>query len=238
MDNKGQSLDDTLKDLLNQDSVEKGDSVESADKTAEDKPKKRGRRSKAEIEAEEAAKAAESKGSDESQESISKDESKQEDDSENNAPEVIPDTPEDAEENSEEGLIPEVIPDTPEDLKPDPEEPEGPKKKVDPGRVTQSAAEAEQAFKEGSENSTPSNSIIGQAEVVKEQTPLYRGPHVSLRSGHYKGLVTFISEITSGFVKVQYLRTGFGLCEGWMFIGDLALGRGDDEDDELEISEE
>jgi len=231
MDSKGQSLDDTLKDLLNEEDVDtKKCSDESKETSTEEKPKKRGRRSKAEIEAEEAAKA-EDVASEESS-----DESKQEESSESTEPEVIPDTDDDKEnESSEEEMIPEVVPDTEEDLQPDPEEPADPKKKVDPGRVTQSAAEAAEAFKE-KESQKISNSIIGQTKVVKDQTPLYRGPHVSLRSGHYKGLVTFISEITSGFVKVQYLRTGFGLCEGWMFIGDLTLWRGDDEDEGVEIS--
>lgn len=110
---------------------------------------------------------------------------------------------------------PEVIPDTDLDKAPDIEEPEieEPKKEVIHPR-----GEAIAAFSNEKEES---KSIVGTQIILRKPTAMYRARHFSMRVRSYQGLVTVIEEPKQGFVKVQFLRQGFGLCESYMTIFDL-----------------
>jgi hypothetical protein len=247
-DTNNQSLDDTLKELLQEEATE-GSNAETTEST-EEKPK-RTRRTRAQIEAdnkkaeEEAAKASEEKteeapaegASEEKTEEVSKEEEVSTEDTESAAavladdstPEVIPDDEKDsqeasaeeatAEETTPEPLTPEVVPDNEKDAEPDIEEPKEKKVKKDPTDVP--SDEAKEAFEEKGAATADPNSLIGKTAILPNLTPLYRARHESMRIGSYRGHITFIEEPKNGFVKVQYLRQGYGLCENFMRVDDL-----------------
>lgn len=252
---KTQSLDDTLKELLNEDT--------KSEISATSRPK-RTRRTKAQIEADK--KAAESKdekleesASSKCEDSIKNAEEKNSETKPTssvgnvdfagdpiifinvNAPQVIPvdenaelsnveTTPEvifdtdqdilpDVEDSSEstevdgtveEKLEPELVIDTPIDNLPDVEEP----KKPAPQRKVYPSGEAIEALN-GTSNKKKSK-YVGKSLVLTDLTPMFRAPHYSMRIKPYRGLVTVIEDPKGDFIKVQYLRQGFGMCSSYM----------------------
>lgn len=242
MSAKDPSLDATLKQLLEEtpatDTKEERP-VESTEAPSAP-PKKRTRRTKAQIEAdrkaaEDAKKVKEAETSSETKlddEPAPVETTESEDTTENteivnstpeNLPETeddkLPDVIEESKEKSEESevsavetLVPEVIQETEEDKLPDVEEPKEEKsqkrKPVIPGEVYE-------AFEQKEEKSDP-NSLIGKSCILFNATPMYRAPHASMRIKPYRGHVTVLENPKGGFVKVQFLRQGFGLCEGFV----------------------
>lgn len=201
---KDQSLDDTLKELLQQE--------KDGPKPVE-KPKRK-RRTKAQIEADKKAAEAEA--------TKSTDEPPVEDTQEVSTPEVILDTPEDLKDDvveSSEEIVqpdpevfePEVVPDTEVDIQPDVvEEKEPPKSRLKPA-----PGEIFEALK-AKKDAQPISKYIGKHCVLFNLTPTYRAPHVSTRMKPYRGFVTVVEDPRNGFIKVQFLRQGFGLCTAYM----------------------
>lgn len=222
MNDQNLSLDDTLKGILE----------ETVDETTNEsdvvKPK-RTRRTKAQIEADKkAAESVEPSVSEDttseipSEENLSEDNIVDESTIDSMEPEIIPDSdePEEISEDVPEStqiietvdpMIPEVVADTEEDALPDVVEPKtAPKKQVptdpDPSVV--------KAFK--GESAEESKGLIGKSFILKYATPIYRARHTSMRVKSYRGQVTITENSRNGFLKVQFLRQGFGLCEGFI----------------------
>lgn len=209
---KDQSLDDTLKELLQQEETKPVKNT--GDKSAE-KPKRK-RRTKAQIEADKKAAEEAAKFTVEEATALMTEPE------EVIIPEVIPDTAEDlmddvvesTEEVSQpepEVFQPELVLDNEADAQPDvveEKEPPKPRQKPAPGEIF----EALKAKKDVE----PISKYIGKHCVLFALTPTYRAPHVSTRMKPYKGFVTVIEDPKNGFVKVQFLRQGFGLCTAYM----------------------
>lgn len=208
---KDQSLDDTLKELLQQEDTKQ---VENTEATPTEKPKRK-RRTKAQIEADKKAAEAAKFTVEEVTQLMTTSE-------EVIIPEVIPDTPEDLKDDvvetaeevvqpEPEAFEPEVVPDTEADAQPDvveEKEPAKPRSKPAPGEIF----EALKAKKDVQ----PVSKYVGKHCVLFNLTPTYRTPHVSTRMKPYRGFVTVVEDPRNGFVKVQFLRQGFGLCTAYM----------------------
>lgn len=236
MNDLDQVLDTTSENISEETAVE---TVEQQDKP------KRGRRSKAQIEADKlAAEAAAQTVSEESSKVSSEATEDTATAAEVAAPEVIEDTETDAlpditesedaasnVESTSEGMVPEVVEDTPIDALPDVVEP----RVVAPKKIHPSG-EAVEAFQEKTVKTDP-NSLIGKSYVLTNATPMYRARHISMRLKSYRGQVTVVEDDRAGFVKVQFLRQGFGLCEGFVATSDLLKGEGVDYDESKEQEE-
>lgn len=252
-----QSLDDTLKELMNEDDTSKESSQES---TNTEKPKRRGRRSKAEIEAEKASveKSNESSENLEEVDSISVSEdvkgteesvdetSRSKDVIESEVPEVIEDTSKDiepdvnesevidpelsSEEELKEKLDPEVIEDSETDLQPDVETPK--KRDVTPKKASAEAKAALSGVLDDKEES--GSNIIGKTILLKQRLPLYRARHLSMPVRPYMGQVKIIEDARDGFFKVEYYRPAFGACEAFMPVAYLLVNQEDKSNEEIE----
>lgn len=223
MSQNNQSLDDTLKELLQ----EPAEAKNTEDALVE-KPKRK-RRTKAQIEADK--KAEEAKASNDAQSAknelskdIQLDESAKPEEGVSEPAENILDTAEDLQEDVVEPelkieeqetpvevLEPEIVPDNEADAEPDIVEP---KEEVRP-RQRPVPGEAIEAFQDV-KSVEPAGKYIGKSGVLINAVPTYRAPHKSMRMKSYRGFVTVIEDPRNGFIKVQFLRQGFGLCSAYM----------------------
>lgn len=205
---KEQSLDDTLKEILG-DNIESKESAEDASGT-EEKPK-RTRRTKAQIEADMKAEQEAKKKPEEKPEVLEDTDLDKQDD-------IVETVSESASEDKPEELSPENVQDTELDTQPDVEdltEKEPQKKKIHP------RGEAIEAFQENDAEDEDSG-LVGTQIVLAKPTAVYRARHIDHRVKSYQGLVTIVEpEPKGGFIRVQFLRQGFGLCDSFMRIEDI-----------------
>lgn len=213
---KEQSLDDTLKEILG-DNIESKESAEDAAKT-EEKPK-RTRRTKAQIEAD---MKAEQEAKEKPEVIEDTDLDKQDD--------IVETVSESASEDKPEELSPENVQDTELDTQPDVEdltEKEPQKKKIHP------RGEAIEAFQENAAEDEDSG-LVGTQIVLTKPTAVYRARHIDHRVKSYQGLVTIVEpEPKGGFIRVQFLRQGFGLCDSFMRIEDIIDPEKEEDDDNV-----
>ena len=225
-----QSLDDTLQELLDDENK-----TSKPEKNLTEKPK-RGRKPKAKTSDKLPDSHSEEKTEEEKTEEEKTEEEKTEeetlDNSELDVPEIIMDTSEELQQNveleesknieesksTEENFEPEVVPYTSTDFQPDIETP---KSEITPHKIKQST-DANNMFKEQSESHPDtSNNIIGTTKILTKLTPMYRAKNDIFRIRSYQGLIKFISKPEGEFIKVEYLRQGFGLCQSYAKLQDV-----------------
>lgn len=114
-----------------------------------------------------------------------------------------------------EELEPEVIENTEQDEAPDVVEPDDIKEKKEKTAKPFEGATTRAVF-EGQVKKCEVDPIVGRNCIFHHPVPVYRAPHLNMRIRSYRGHVTVIDKPRKGFVKVQYLRQGFGLCEGFI----------------------
>ena len=215
-----QSLDDTLQELLDDENK-----TSKPEKSLTEKPK-RGRKPKAKT----SDKLPDSHSEEKTEEEKTEEETL--DNSELDVPEIIMDTSEELQQNveleesknieesksTEENFEPEVVPYTSTDFQPDIETP---KSEITPHKIKQST-DANNMFKEQSESHPDtSNNIIGTTKILTKLTPMYRAKNDIFRIRSYQGLIKFISKPEGEFIKVEYLRQGFGLCQSYAKLQDV-----------------
>lgn len=210
------SLDDTLKELLQEE-------VEKTPDPVVEKPK-RGRRSKAQIEADKKSEDKKEISDPTNIGTVETTDGMKDTISKSNAPMSTAELPKSSaethsniQENSAKDpdvMTPEIVENTETDEMPDIVENKDTKnlkeKSTNPFKGATVKAELNK------ESRVKDKGIIGKGVIFTTPVPIYRAPHLSMRTKSYRGYVTVIEKAKLGFIKVQFLRSGFGLCEGFV----------------------